>query len=47
VLAPVLTAGGRDDLDVAGPAVRTGDGSRAAHAARTVAITTEGPRVLT
>lgn len=47
VLAPVLTAGGRDDLDVAGPAVRTGDGSRAAHAARTVAITTAGPRVLT
>ncbi|ONH32762.1 type I methionyl aminopeptidase [Pseudofrankia asymbiotica] len=48
-IEPMLVAGGRDryrtDLD--GWALRTTDGSRAAHVEHTVAITDDGPRVLT
>lgn len=48
-LEPMLIAGGSDQHRVAsdGWAVRTHDGSRAAHVEHTVAITEEGPRVLT
>jgi methionyl aminopeptidase len=48
-LEPMLVAGGRDDyrMDDDGWAVRTRDGSRAAHAEHTVAVTATGPRVLT
>lgn len=47
-LEPMLTAGGdgyRPDPD--GWTLRTADGSRAAHAEHTVAVTADGPRVLT
>jgi methionyl aminopeptidase len=45
----MLVAGGRDEyrLDEDGWAVLTRDGSRAAHAEHTVAVTATGPRVLT
>ena len=48
-IEPMLIAGGRDDYHVAadGWTLRTNDGSRAAHAEHTVAITDSGPRVLT
>lgn len=48
-LEPMLLAGGRDDIDTGddGWTVRTGDGSRAAHVEHTVAITADGPVVLT
>jgi methionyl aminopeptidase len=48
-LEPMLVAGGRDEyrLDEDGWAVLTRDGSRAAHAEHTVAVTATGPRVLT
>ena len=48
-LEPMLVAGGRDEyrLDEDGWAVATRDGSRAAHAEHTVAVTATGPRVLT
>ncbi|MFD4397502.1 type I methionyl aminopeptidase [Kitasatospora sp. NPDC058478] len=48
-LEPMLTAGGRDDYrtDPDGWTLRTLDGSRAAHIEHTVAITEDGPRVLT
>ncbi|MCA1673400.1 MAG: type I methionyl aminopeptidase, partial [Actinobacteria bacterium] len=48
-LEPMLLAGGRDTYrtDPDGWTVRTCDGSRAAHAEHTVAITEEGPCVLT
>ncbi|MEU3285509.1 type I methionyl aminopeptidase [Streptomyces longwoodensis] len=48
-IEPMLLAGGRDDYHVApdGWTLRTNDGSRAAHAEHTVAITESGPRVLT
>jgi methionyl aminopeptidase len=48
-LEPMLVAGGRDEyrLDEDGWAVVTRDGSRAAHAEHTVAVTATGPRVLT
>ena len=48
-IEPMLHAGGEDDYvhDPDGWTLRTADGSRAAHAEHTVAITTEGPRVLT
>ncbi|ORT58304.1 type I methionyl aminopeptidase [Streptomyces sp. CB03238] len=48
-IEPMLTAGGGDDhrTDRDGWTVRTLDGSRAAHTEHTVAITDEGPRVLT
>ncbi|RST02720.1 type I methionyl aminopeptidase [Streptomyces sp. WAC05374] len=48
-IEPMLVAGGGDDHVTAedGWTVRTGDGSRAAHVEHTVAITEDGPRVLT
>ncbi|MFB7617226.1 type I methionyl aminopeptidase [Kitasatospora sp. NPDC056181] len=48
-IEPMLTAGGRDDHDTDpdGWTLRTTDGSRAAHIEHTVAITEDGPRVLT
>jgi methionyl aminopeptidase len=48
-LEPMLVAGGHDEyrLDEDGWAVLTRDGSRAAHAEHTVAVTATGPRVLT
>jgi len=48
-IEPMLMAGGGDDFQVApdGWALRTVDGSRAAHAEHTVAITSGGPRILT
>ncbi|MFD3804352.1 type I methionyl aminopeptidase [Streptomyces sp. NPDC058611] len=48
-IEPMLTAGGVDDYtcDGDGWTLRTVDGSRAAHAEHTVAITTDGPRILT
>ena len=48
-IEPMLMAGGGDDFQVApdGWALRTVDGSRAAHAEHTVAITSSGPRILT
>jgi methionyl aminopeptidase len=48
-IEPMLHAGGGDDYvhDADGWTLRTADGSRAAHAEHTVAITDAGPRVLT
>ncbi|MFF1909082.1 type I methionyl aminopeptidase [Kitasatospora sp. NPDC058218] len=48
-IEPMLTAGGRDDYltDEDGWTLRTTDGSRAAHFEHTVAITEDGPRILT
>ncbi|MBL7498910.1 type I methionyl aminopeptidase [Frankia sp. CNm7] len=48
-IEPMLISGGRDRYrtDPDGWALRTTDGSRAAHVEHTVAITAEGPRVLT
>lgn len=48
-IEPMLIAGGTDDHYTAsdGWSIRTSDGSRAAHAEHTVAITHEGPRILT
>lgn len=48
-IEPMLTAGGTDDYYAApdGWTLRTTDGSRAAHAEHTVAITEAGPRILT
>lgn len=48
-IEPMLTAGGTDDYrcDEDGWTLRTTDGSRAAHAEHTVAITADGPRILT
>ncbi|MGW7452326.1 type I methionyl aminopeptidase [Streptomyces sp. NPDC054787] len=48
-IEPMLTAGGTDDYrcDDDGWTLRTVDGSRAAHAEHTVAITADGPRILT
>ncbi|MEU4114935.1 type I methionyl aminopeptidase [Kitasatospora sp. NPDC028055] len=48
-IEPMLTAGGRDDYDTDpdGWTVRTTDGSRAAHIEHTVAVTEDGPRILT
>ncbi|GAA2435284.1 type I methionyl aminopeptidase [Streptomyces macrosporus] len=48
-IEPMLMAGGSDDYrtDADGWTLRTVDGSRAAHFEHTVAITEEGPRVLT
>jgi methionyl aminopeptidase len=48
-IEPMLMAGGGCDYHVApdGWALRTVDGTRAAHAEHTVAITKEGPRILT
>lgn len=48
-IEPMFMAGGRDEYRVGGDgwALRTVDGSRAAHAEHTVAVTDAGPRVLT
>ena len=48
-IEPWFMAGGNDDcyLDDDGWTIRTGDGSRAAHAEHTVAVTSDGPRILT
>jgi methionyl aminopeptidase len=48
-IEPMLMAGGRDNYHVAsdGWALHTWDGSRAAHVEHTVAVTDDGPRVLT
>ncbi|MFF2011057.1 type I methionyl aminopeptidase [Streptomyces sp. NPDC058195] len=48
-IEPMLIGGGKDDYyaDRDGWTLRTTDGSRAAHAEHTVAITDDGPRVLT
>ncbi|MDT0306319.1 type I methionyl aminopeptidase [Streptomyces sp. DSM 44917] len=48
-IEPMLLAGGRDAYvcDPDGWTLRTTDGSRAAHVEHTVAITDDGPRVLT
>lgn len=48
-IEPMFMAGGRDAFNVAedGWALRTADGSRAAHVEHTVAITDAGPRILT
>ncbi len=48
-IEPMLMAGGSDEFVVApdGWALRTADGSRAAHVEHTVAITDAGPRILT
>lgn len=48
-IEPMLIGGGRDHHYTAGDGwtIRTTDGSRAAHTEHTVAITDEGPRILT
>lgn len=48
-IEPMLIGGGKDDYyaDRDGWTLRTSDGSRAAHAEHTVAITDSGPRILT
>ncbi|MGW0783221.1 type I methionyl aminopeptidase [Streptomyces sp. NPDC002913] len=48
-IEPMLTGGGQDTYrhDQDGWTLRTTDGSRAAHAEHTVAITNDGPRILT
>lgn len=48
-IEPMLQAGGRDAYrhDPDGWTLRTADGSRAAHVEHTVAVTVDGPRVLT
>lgn len=46
-IEPIFTAGGTDQLDPTGAAIITGDESRAAHFGHTVAITDDGPLVLT
>ncbi|GAA1215787.1 type I methionyl aminopeptidase [Pseudonocardia alaniniphila] len=48
-IEPMLLAGGTDDYrpDPDGWTLRTADGSRAAHTEHTIAVTDDGPRVLT
>ena len=48
-IEPWFMAGGNDDIYVAddGWTIKTGDGSRAAHAEHTIAITDDGPVILT
>lgn len=48
-IEPMLHAGGRDTYkhDRDGWTIRTADGSRAAHAEHTIAVTEQGPRILT
>ncbi|MFD8706049.1 type I methionyl aminopeptidase [Kitasatospora sp. NPDC059648] len=48
-IEPMLTAGGRDDYDTDpdGWTLRTTDGTRAAHVEHTVAVTEDGPQILT
>ena len=48
-IEPMLQRGGHDDYyhDVDGWTLRTADGSRAAHTEHTIAVTDDGPRILT
>ncbi|HKS44814.1 MAG TPA: type I methionyl aminopeptidase [Amycolatopsis sp.] len=48
-IEPMFTAGGRDDYRYGddGWTILTSDGSRAAHVEHTVAVTEDGPRILT
>lgn len=48
-IEPMFIAGGRDDYrkDADGWTVRSADGTRAAHIEHTIAITEDGPRILT
>jgi methionyl aminopeptidase len=48
-IEPWFMAGGNDDIYVAddGWTIKTGDGSRAAHAEHTIAVTDDGPVILT
>ena len=48
-IEPWFLAGGKDsyEIDADGWTIRSGDGSRAAHVEHTVAITADGPQVLT
>ena len=48
-IEPWFLAGGRDsyEIDEDGWTIRSGDGSRAAHVEHTVAITVDGPQILT
>ena len=48
-IEPWFLAGGRDmyRIDRDGWTIRSGDGSRAAHVEHTVAVTEDGPQVLT
>jgi methionyl aminopeptidase len=48
-IEPWFLAGGRDsyEIDDDGWTIRSGDGSRAAHVEHTVAITADGPQILT
>jgi methionyl aminopeptidase len=48
-IEPWFIAGGRDGiyLDEDGWTIRTADGSRAAHAEHTIAVTDDGPVILT
>jgi methionyl aminopeptidase len=48
-IEPMLHAGGKDSYrhDRDGWTIRTADGSRAAHAEHTIAVTENGPRILT
>ena len=48
-IEPMLLRGGHDDYrqDSDGWTLHTADGSRAAHAEHTVAVTADGPRILT
>jgi methionyl aminopeptidase len=48
-IEPMFLAGGHDDIRTAddGWTVLTGDGSRAAHVEHTIAITDDGPKILT
>jgi len=48
-IEPWFLAGGKDvyEIDDDGWTIRSGDGSRAAHVEHTVAVTADGPRILT
>ncbi|HEY1177917.1 MAG TPA: type I methionyl aminopeptidase [Phytomonospora sp.] len=48
-IEPMFNIGGRDDsrLDADGWTIRTTDGTRAAHFEHTIAVTEDGPRILT
>ena len=48
-IEPWFLAGGSDDytVDADGWTLRSADGSRAAHVEHTVAVTDDGPRILT
>jgi methionyl aminopeptidase len=48
-IEPWFLAGGKDsyEIDADGWTIRSGDGSRAAHVEHTVAITADGPQILT